>query len=183
VTAQGLSGPDPSSFGHVMRSASRYAPVATAIGTGAQNLYEARYVPIWVPNTITIAEIACETTVVGAGTSTVRLAVASDINGRPGTHLYCSAELPTITVGKISAAPGLTLAPGRYYLAACSQGTGAMATYRTHSGIAEMYEQPTVPTFLRAGYSTYGQTLALTGAVPAASMDAANAIRVEVLTA
>lgn len=178
VRVPGAPSPAAMAMGRIWRSGSRYGPAAYGIGTGAPLLNELRWVPVFVPNAVTITEIACEVTTAGAAGAVTRLGIASDTQGRPDQVLFQTAGLASTVIGKVSATVSWALAAGRYYFGACPQ--VALPQYRTISSVAEMIEQPSIPSFLRAGFSVYGQTGVLIGG---GSPDSNDAVRVEVLVA
>lgn len=181
VGPQGPAGTVPG--GRVWRTGSRYAPQSNNLGTGAPGQNEVRYIPVVIPNSVTLSEIAAEVTTAGSAGAVARLVIAAaGADGRPSTVVYCSAPLAATATGKISSALTQSLAPGRYYFGLVSQGLPTTAPiFRTISGVSEMYEQPALPlSYLRCSYSSYGQSGNI-AAIGGLSIDSADGARVEVL--
>lgn len=182
--AAGVAGVSTGS-GRIWRSGSYYAPVAGQRATDQPGNGDLRLVPVQVPNAVSVSEIACWIATAGSTGAVTRLVICTDVGGRPGTVVYCSAALVATATGKL-AVTGLSVAlpVGRYYFGAVTQGSPTtLPIYNSIQMIPEMIEQPdsTGEVYVRSAYDWYGATGAISGSAPASpGMDAADAPRVQV---
>ena len=137
-------------------------------GTAALNV--TYYLPIVIPNSITLDRISCTTSTTFAGTGVVRLGIYNiDGTGLPSTVLL---DAGTVSVTASSTNYAITISqamtPGIYYLAACLQ---TSATTNGFVGQTALYapampQENTTPT----GVSIYGyRQTGVTGAFATAA--------------